>query len=45
MNKDDICDENYKDALYKLSVQMQKSRIGDYIDLMSRPLRLITINF
>lgn len=35
----------YRDIIEKAAVQMQKARLGDYIDLMQNPARLLTLNF
>lgn len=36
---------DYDDVLKKAALQLQKSRIGDYVDLMQKPSRLIFLNF
>jgi hypothetical protein len=38
-------DESYKNLVENVSVQLQKARLGDYIDLMQNPIRLIALNF
>ncbi|HBF77640.1 MAG TPA: hypothetical protein DEF85_09930 [Clostridiaceae bacterium] len=41
----EIKNNEYEGVMKKLSDQLQRSRIGDYIDLMQNPVRMIGLNF
>lgn len=34
-----------QELLEKVTLQLEKSRIGDYVDLMQNPYRMIALNF
>ncbi|WDC84067.1 hypothetical protein PL321_17415 [Caloramator sp. mosi_1] len=34
-----------EELLNKVCLQLEKSRIGDYVDLMQNPYRMIALNF
>lgn len=34
-----------EELLNKVCIQLEKSRIGDYVDLMQNPYRMIALNF
>lgn len=34
-----------QELLEKVTIQLEKSRIGDYVDLMQNPYRMIALNF
>lgn len=36
---------DYQEFIKSISYQLQKSRIGDYVDLMQNPTRMMALNF
>lgn len=38
-------DEKYKNMIENVSTQLQKARLGDYMDLMQNPVRMLALNF
>lgn len=37
--------EKYQELIKNIGIQLEKSKIGDYVDLMQNPIRIIILNF